>query len=194
VDGDLARPASEPGGTVSEAGPGRPADRVLLEQDFDFGSLYSLRAAVAAHAAAAGLSGNRLYDVVMTAHELAANAVRHGAGHGRLRLRVHGGLLYCEVSDDGRAAVAADNPCNDEAIGASQSPPGEQDSLGKQAEGDDPAGDSVPAAAWRKQHGHGLWVVSQVAGQFTIDRTAGTAATATFALDGAAPGNAEPLP
>lgn len=179
MDGDLAQPAGEPGRTLSEAAPGRPADRVLLEQDFDFGSLYSLRAAVAAHAAAAGLAGNRLYDVVMTAHELAANAVRHGAGHGRLHLRVQGGLLYCEVSDDGRGAVAADNPCYDQAIGESPPPPGEQ------ADGDDPAGDSVPAAPWRKQHGHGLWVVSQVAAQFTIDRTAETAATAVFALGGA---------
>ena len=82
MDGDLRRPASEPGRTLSEA------DRVVLEQDFDVGSLYALRAAVSAHAAEAGLAGNRLYDVVTTAHELAANAVRHGAGHGRLRLRL----------------------------------------------------------------------------------------------------------
>ena len=36
------------------------------------------------------------------AHELAANAVVHGAGHGRLRLWADGGFLYCQVSDDGR--------------------------------------------------------------------------------------------
>jgi hypothetical protein len=63
--------------------PGLPTDSGLLEQDFDVSSLYSLRAAVAAHAARAGLTGNQLYDVVTVAHELAANAVRHGAGHGR---------------------------------------------------------------------------------------------------------------
>jgi anti-sigma regulatory factor (Ser/Thr protein kinase) len=34
-------------------------------------------------------------------HELAANAVRHGAGHGRLRIWITGGVLRCEVADDG---------------------------------------------------------------------------------------------
>jgi hypothetical protein len=41
---------------------------VILEQDFDFGSLYALRAAVSAHAAEAGMTGARLYDVVTAAH------------------------------------------------------------------------------------------------------------------------------
>src|ERR1700753_4125006 len=82
-----------------------PQPGLLLEQDFDVSSLYSLRAAVAAHAARAGLTGNQLYDVVTGAHELAANAVRHGAGHGRLRLGRADGVLRCEVSDDGRPPV-----------------------------------------------------------------------------------------
>jgi anti-sigma regulatory factor (Ser/Thr protein kinase) len=85
-----------------------PADRGavvgdVLEQDFDAASLYALRAAVSAHAAAVGLSRQRVYDVTAAAHELAANAVVHGAGHGRLRLRTENGFLYCEVSDDGPA-------------------------------------------------------------------------------------------
>jgi anti-sigma regulatory factor (Ser/Thr protein kinase) len=72
-----------------------------LEQDFDAASLYALRSAVAAHADAAGLSSRRVYDITAVAHELAANAVMHGAGHGRLRLWTDGGFLYCQVSDDG---------------------------------------------------------------------------------------------
>jgi anti-sigma regulatory factor (Ser/Thr protein kinase) len=80
-----------------------------MEQTFDGGSLYALRTAVAAHAAAAGLSRARVYDVVVAAHELAANAVRHGAGRGRLQLRVDGALLYSQVSDDGSVS-SADQP------------------------------------------------------------------------------------
>jgi len=148
---DLIR---RPSGSARQSlGPGYPAESVILEQDFDFGSLYSLRAAVAAHGAAAGLAGPRLYDVVTSAHELAATAVRHGAGRGRLRLWILDGVLHCEVSDDGR----------------------------------DRAADADQSAPWKQVHGHGLWVVSQVADQFTIDRSdAATTATAVFTLGAAA--------
>jgi anti-sigma regulatory factor (Ser/Thr protein kinase) len=165
---DLDRPDLEPG---------LPADSVLLEQDFDVSSLYSLRAAVAAHAGRAGLTGNQLYDVVTVAHELAANAVRHGAGRGRLRLGLADGVLRCEVSDDGRPPVAdsaqadgaqsGDADCNapEGGIAASVVP----------AARDDPK--------WPEEHGHGLWVIGQVADQFTIDRgEEATIATAAFAL------------
>jgi len=81
----------------------RSTDAALLDQAFDRDSLYALRSAVAAHASAAGLTRQRVYDVVSAAHELAANAVRHGAGHGRLRLWADGQSLYLEVSDDGPA-------------------------------------------------------------------------------------------
>jgi anti-sigma regulatory factor (Ser/Thr protein kinase) len=125
-------------------------DRLLLDQEFDADSLYALRAAVAAHAAAAGLNRNQVHDVVAAAHELAANAVLHGAGHGRLHLRASNRFLDCQVSDDG------------------------------------PAGDGVTAsgaAPWSAEHGHGLWLVSQVADQYSLDHgTHGTTATATFAL------------
>jgi anti-sigma regulatory factor (Ser/Thr protein kinase) len=75
----------------------------ILYQAFDGDSLYALRAAVAAHAAETGLTRQRVYDVVAAAHELAANAVRHGAGHGRLRLWTDGGSLHCQVFDEGPA-------------------------------------------------------------------------------------------
>jgi anti-sigma regulatory factor (Ser/Thr protein kinase) len=65
---------------------------------------------VAADADGAGLSRQQVYDVVTAAHELAANAVRHGAGHGRLRLWADGRSLHCQVSDDGPADQDAARP------------------------------------------------------------------------------------
>lgn len=140
---------------------GSPAGTVPLEQEFDAGSLYSLRSAVAAHAAAAGLPPGRVYDVVAAAHELAANAVRHGAGHGRLRLEAADGVLTCQVTDDGRAAQDAEDADD--------------------ADDKDETADAGPQ--WPAEHGHGLWVAGQVADEFTIERgPAGTTATAVFAL------------
>ncbi|HEY3883393.1 MAG TPA: ATP-binding protein [Trebonia sp.] len=164
---DLGRRAVVPG--REPPGTGLPAGSVILEQDFDFGSLYSLRAAVAAHAGAAGMTGTGLYDVVTAAHELAANAVRHGAGRGHLRLWVVGSVLYCEVSDAGPAPADQIGPAQDTAAGSSPA-------AGTVGNGDRPA-------PWREEHGHGLWVVSQIADQFTIDRAATvTTATAAFTL------------
>lgn len=132
---------------------GLPPVPAVLEQDFDASSLYALRSAVAAHAAAAGLPRDREYDVVTAAHELAANAIQHGAGHGRLRLWSAGKVLTCQVSDNGPAAGRDEHP------GAAEATP------------------------WPVEHSHGLWLVGQIADQFTIDRgPEGTTATAAFTL------------
>ena len=132
---------------------GMPPRPARLEQDFDDGTLYALRSAVAAHAAAAGMPPGRVHDVVAAAHEMAANAVRHGAGHGRLRLQAADGVLTCQVSDDGPAAPD---------------------------QGDSPDAATAP---WPAHHSHGLWLIEEVADQFTIDRgPAGTTATASFTL------------
>jgi anti-sigma regulatory factor (Ser/Thr protein kinase) len=99
----------------TDSGPGETLPRAgaaVLEQAFDGDSLYALRSAVAAHAASAGLARQRVYDVVAAAHELAANAVRHGAGHGRLRLWADNHALHCQVTDDG---PAGQDPARDEA-------------------------------------------------------------------------------
>jgi anti-sigma regulatory factor (Ser/Thr protein kinase) len=93
------RPRS-PGGGHRVAGPGA-GQRPVLDQAFDGDSLYALRAAVAAHGARAGLTEDRVGDLILAVHELAANAVRHGAGRGRLRLWTADGVLRCEVTDDG---------------------------------------------------------------------------------------------
>jgi Histidine kinase-like ATPase domain len=96
---------------LSQAPPS--AGTAVLNQAFDRDSLYALRTAVAAHAAEAGLSRQQVYDVVTAAHELAANAVRHGAGHGQLLLWADGRALHCQVSDPGGAdhdSTRADAP------------------------------------------------------------------------------------
>lgn len=82
---------------------GAPAP--VLDQEFDSGNLYALRAAVQAHVDQAGLSEDRASDVVLAVHELAANAIAHGAGHGRLRLWDLAGALSCEIADGGTAGT-----------------------------------------------------------------------------------------
>lgn len=72
-----------------------------LEQQVTFDSLYALRAAVVAHAADLGADEVTLAHIVIIAGELAANAVRHGGGHGTLRLWAAGDDLFCEVTDGG---------------------------------------------------------------------------------------------
>jgi anti-anti-sigma factor len=132
----------------------------ILDQAFDAGSLYTLRAAVAAHATEAGLPPGRADDLVIAVHELAANAVRHGAGHGRLRIWRSDQALRCEITDDGL-------PDTKDA----QDAQGPQD---KQKE-------------WRTEPGHGLSLVRQVADQTSLHSGHnGTSATISFAL--AAPG------
>jgi anti-sigma regulatory factor (Ser/Thr protein kinase) len=140
------------GDTSRRAGPG--AGTTVLEQAFDGDSLYALRSAVAAHAAAAGLGRSQVYDVTAVAHELAANAVVHGAGHGRVRLWTDGGFLYCQVSDDGRDGFA-----------------------------NQPSTSGDGAAPWPAEHGHGLWLARQVADHVGIGHgPSGTTATARFPL------------
>jgi anti-sigma regulatory factor (Ser/Thr protein kinase) len=80
----------------------------LLDQKFDAGTLYALRAIVQAHAGQAGLSQDRAGEVVLAVHELAANAIAHGAGHGRLRMWDLPGSLTCEIADSGRPSADRD--------------------------------------------------------------------------------------
>jgi anti-sigma regulatory factor (Ser/Thr protein kinase) len=95
TDDATSRP--RPGMNVAAGDGESPA----LDQAFDSDSLYSLRAAVAAHGSQAGLSDGRTRDLVLAVHELAANAVRHGAGQGRLRLWAADDAVRCEVTDQG---------------------------------------------------------------------------------------------
>jgi len=85
--------------------PGRAFDPVPtdvpLDQTFTGDGLYALRSAVLAHAAALGAADGELDRIVLVTSELATNAVRHGAGTGRLRLWRTGDQIVCEVSDRG---------------------------------------------------------------------------------------------
>jgi anti-sigma regulatory factor (Ser/Thr protein kinase) len=94
-------------GRAMQAGAGGP----ILDQEFDSGTLYALRAALQAHAGRAGLSEDRAGEVVLAVHELAANAIAHGAGHGRLRVWDGAGMLSCEVVDSGPADPGAAPSC-----------------------------------------------------------------------------------
>ena len=156
-DAFLTEPAGG-AGRARQAGARTP----LLDQEFDSGTLYSLRAAVQAQAGQAGLSEDRAGEVVLAVHELAANAIAHGAGHGHLRMWDLAGALSCEIVDSGPAGAAAASSPSD-------------------AGG--PPGPSEPADPWPTAHGHGLWLVRQVADHLDLRSGArGTRAIVTFAL------------
>jgi anti-sigma regulatory factor (Ser/Thr protein kinase) len=137
---------------------------VTLDQQFGQGTLHIVRETVLAHAAAAGMPDERALDVMLAVHELAANAVRHGGGRGRIQMRVTGGELVCLVSDPGPAASNGQAP-------------------GRKPGGQHPGGTTVPAQPWPYQPGHGLWLVRQAADHISVTcGPAGSQVTAVFAL------------
>ena len=80
---------------LSEPGPG------LMELAFSAHSLGELRRWVAHRALAAGLDGSRVDDLVLAVNEIATNSVKHGGGHGQLRIWDEEGAIVCEIFDDG---------------------------------------------------------------------------------------------
>jgi anti-sigma regulatory factor (Ser/Thr protein kinase) len=154
---------TEPAAGVGRAAPAS-AQALLLDQEFDSGTLYALRAAVQAHAGQAGLSEERVGEIVLAVHELAANAIAHGAGHGRLRMWERAGALSCEIADAGPGG--AGRPTGPSPGGAGR-----------------PTGPSEAADPWPAADGHGLWLVRQVADQLDLrSGPRGTRAVVTFAL------------
>jgi len=152
---------SQPGGPDRRSGPVRGtagAAPPVLDLAFDSGTLSLLRAKVQAQADQAGFPADRATDVVLALHELAANAVRHGAGAGRLRIWRQASAWLCQVEDG--------------------------DPL---PSGDPAAAGHAPRLAmmngWQAVPGHGLWVVRQVADQLQVrSGPDGTRATVTFGL------------
>jgi anti-sigma regulatory factor (Ser/Thr protein kinase) len=141
-----------------------------VDQPFDGDSLYAVRATVAAHASAAGIPASRIRDVVLAVHELAANAVRHGAGQGRMRLWITGDGIRCEVADAGAGAS--------EVADAGARPSGPH--------GDGADAGSHDAARWPVEQGHGLWLVRKVADQASLDTgPSGTVAVIDFRFESA---------
>src|SRR5215472_4998225 len=87
----------------------------VLDLGFDSGKLQTVRAQLRRCVRSLGFPDGQVEDVVLAVHELAANAVCHGGGGGRLRIWNLAGALYCQV-DDGdspKDAPAAVNslPC-----------------------------------------------------------------------------------
>jgi anti-sigma regulatory factor (Ser/Thr protein kinase) len=137
----------------------------MLDREFDTGALAGLREAVLDYATTSGMPGDRAVDVMLVVHELAANAVRHGPGHGRLRIHLTAGTLRCEVSDPGPAGLNGQAPG-----GTGGQPPG--------------APGAVP---WPVEQGHGLWLVHKAADHFRVTSGPhGSLITADFTLPAAA--------
>jgi anti-sigma regulatory factor (Ser/Thr protein kinase) len=82
--------------------PEPPADTV--EHPITHESLADLRALTAAVAECAGLPEQRAHDFVLAVHEIATNSLRHGGGHGVLRIWLDAGTMICEIRDAGRIA------------------------------------------------------------------------------------------
>jgi anti-sigma regulatory factor (Ser/Thr protein kinase) len=128
----------------------------MLDREFDSGVLAGLREAVLGYATACGMPEDRAIDVMLAVHEMAANAVRHGSGYGRLRMRATASTLRCEVSDPGP-------PVRD----------------GRAADG--PGG--LATAAWPFERGHGLWLAREVADHLRVTSGPhGTLITLVFIL------------
>ena len=96
---DLAEPDRWEGDRMADHHPAGEPGFPVLDLPFDSGTLTALRAGVKAQACEAGLPEARAEDVVLVVHELAANAVSHGAGAGRLRIWKLAGSLRCQVED-----------------------------------------------------------------------------------------------
>jgi anti-sigma regulatory factor (Ser/Thr protein kinase) len=74
----------------------------VADRSFAAGGLAGVRDYVARRARAAGLRPSRCDDLVLAVNEVASNSVRHGGGHGELRIWRESETLLCEVRDDGR--------------------------------------------------------------------------------------------
>jgi anti-sigma regulatory factor (Ser/Thr protein kinase) len=89
------------GGVFAEPLPVPPVTPV--EVMFEAGlPLTGVRRTVTDYAARAGLAADRTDDLVLAVNELATNSLRHGGGHGTLRLWDDADALVCEVQDGGR--------------------------------------------------------------------------------------------
>jgi anti-sigma regulatory factor (Ser/Thr protein kinase) len=82
--------------------PDPPRGHVALT--FTTGALVGVRRLVGEQAALAGLDAERVADALLAVNEIATNSLRHGAGHGLLRVWREPGALVCQVSDEGRIA------------------------------------------------------------------------------------------
>ncbi|MGH8890913.1 MAG: anti-sigma factor RsbA family regulatory protein [Acidothermaceae bacterium] len=73
---------------------------------FGAGQLSAVRRIVFEYVTQAGLSPHRTADVLVAVNEVATNSLRHGGGHGEVRVWLSEGAVVCEVRDGGRIGQA----------------------------------------------------------------------------------------
>jgi anti-sigma regulatory factor (Ser/Thr protein kinase) len=145
----------EPAGPGGRVYPGRPAPvpadgaPPVVDLGFDSATLHTVRAQMRACVSDAGFPDGQAEDVVLAVHELAANAVSHGGGAGRLRVWNLAGALYCQV-DDGDALTSSRQGADHDGVAV----------IKPDRSSDRASVNSLPC-----ELGHGLWVVQQVADQ-----------------------------
>ncbi len=140
----------------------------IVDLEFDSDGLATLRAQLRACALRAGFPEDRAVDVVLAVHELAANAVRHGGGAGRLRVWSHAGTLRCQV-DDGGSPGSAEQEADRREIAAAEPKNTRNHTVM----------DSLP-----REPGHGLWVVQQLADRMqSLSGPRGTSVMITLTRD-----------
>lgn len=134
---------------------------------FDSGALLALRGEVRECAVQSGFLKDRAGDLVLVIHELAANAVVHDGGAGRLRVWKLARALQCQVDDGDLMTFPESEPSRD---GTGGSQPGSASS---------PVSvDSLPS-----EKGHGLWVARKLADQVkTLSGPRGTSVLVAFDL------------
>jgi anti-sigma regulatory factor (Ser/Thr protein kinase) len=96
----LAKPSRKPNGPPKAAGGPKGRRRPVFELAISLVGLENLRTRVAAWMDRLGAAQVR-DDVVLVAHELATNVIRHGGGIGRLRMWRERGRIVFRVSDSG---------------------------------------------------------------------------------------------
>jgi anti-sigma regulatory factor (Ser/Thr protein kinase) len=96
-----SHPVPDDAGQVTLAGHLPEPSEIAASLEYDGGNLPAVRHAVREHAERGGLDGTRIGHLVLAVHEAAANSVRHGGGHGLLRIWHDGKALVCEVRDRG---------------------------------------------------------------------------------------------
>lgn len=139
----------------------------LLDLTFDSGTLLTLRGEVRACAIQSGFPEDRAGDVVLAIHELAANAIVHDGGAGRLRIWKLTRALQCQV-DDGDLMRSREAETGRGGVGGIR-----------------PSSASSPASVnpLPSEKGHGLWMARQLADQVrTLSGLHGTSVLIAFDL------------
>jgi anti-sigma regulatory factor (Ser/Thr protein kinase) len=146
-----------------------------LKQAFDRTTLSLLRAVVRAYALAAGIPRPDVDEIVIVVHEMAANAVSHGGGTGRLSMWRTRRELRCLIEDSGASPAdpaAADPAAADPAAAGAVT--------GREVNR------VTGPMRWPREPGHGLWLADQVASRMTaVTGPRGSRVTLAFALGGA---------